>query len=383
LPTEYLTLNCHGIGVCFDKQWDGGGSHFGGDYVTFLRSKGFQKTRRVFEWCAGPGFIGFHLLGSGLCDSLCLADINPESLRCARETVRRNRLENRVTIYEADCTNGIPATERWDLVVGNPPHYGGESKLLLGMHEIIYQDPSWRIHRRFLSEAGRYLVEGASVILQENYNFSRQSTFADLAKECGFHVRSSSPIPAHSEIYYLWLARSEAEAVHSTRGRWEFPYGHSGSLEEQHYLQEYGYLVGGVDPKPRLNRLQELIDYRLPFIEATYRRRPSCVVIMPGSALALEVEDTGDSWSIAFGQNGTVQLRAGVHGAETTIRAREKVFLDLFERRILPLSAVGNGLLRVTGKYWLGLQFAILLCTPFLALSTQDWGRYWDVDAAA
>jgi hypothetical protein len=34
----------------------------------------------VFECCAGAGFIVFALLGYGFCNTLCLADDNPEAL---------------------------------------------------------------------------------------------------------------------------------------------------------------------------------------------------------------------------------------------------------------------------------------------------------------
>jgi hypothetical protein len=66
-----------GIRVHYKRHLDGGGSGFGQDFIPFLRGRGIPKQARAFEWCAGPGFIGFSLLGHGLCETLCLADINP------------------------------------------------------------------------------------------------------------------------------------------------------------------------------------------------------------------------------------------------------------------------------------------------------------------
>ncbi len=77
----------------------------------------------VCELCSGPGFIGFSLLAHGLRDSLVLTDINPAAVAAAQETVRRNRLEGRVSVYLSDGLDGVPADERWDLVVSNPPHF--------------------------------------------------------------------------------------------------------------------------------------------------------------------------------------------------------------------------------------------------------------------
>lgn len=375
---QYLTVDCSGIEVCFEKQWDGGGTHFGGDYVTFLRSKGLVGLRRVFEWCAGPGFIGFHLLGSGVCDSLCLADVNGAVLRCVRETVRRNHLEDRVTLYEADGTSGIPPDERWDLVVGNPPHYGGDSPLPLGMNELLYRDAGWQAHRRFLASLGRFLQPGAPVILQENYYFTSQQTFAELARDYRLQLRSSSPVPAHSHIYYLWLAQQRAEWNSAQQGRWEFPGDPAGAIEERHYLQHHGYLLDGMEPKPQVHRVTDLIDYRLPFMEATHRRRPAWLLIPASATVAIEVEDTGESWTMTFQSGDGVRIRPGSRAATATVRAQESVFIQIYERRLLPLIASMNGSLRMAGESWIGLQFMMLLCNPFLSLELQDWGQYWD-----
>ena len=57
------------------------------------------KQARVFEWCAGPAFIGFSLLGKGQCETLCLADINPTSVAACRRTLADNGLSGRVTVY--------------------------------------------------------------------------------------------------------------------------------------------------------------------------------------------------------------------------------------------------------------------------------------------
>ena len=56
----------------------------------------------LYEWCAGPGFIGFSLLGHGLCDSLCVADINPEAVAALRRTVATNGIGGQVSVYHSD-----------------------------------------------------------------------------------------------------------------------------------------------------------------------------------------------------------------------------------------------------------------------------------------
>jgi tRNA1(Val) A37 N6-methylase TrmN6 len=37
--------------------------------------------------------------------------------------VAQNGLAERIAVYRSDNLDGIRAFERWDLVVGNPPHF--------------------------------------------------------------------------------------------------------------------------------------------------------------------------------------------------------------------------------------------------------------------
>ena len=118
--TDFVELN--GIKVYYSEELDGGGASFGQDYLDFI-SKNFPPQQRIFEWCSGPGFIGFSLLAKGLCDTLCLADVNPLAVEACQKTIRLNRLEEKAKVYLSDNLKDIPLFEKWDLVVANPPHF--------------------------------------------------------------------------------------------------------------------------------------------------------------------------------------------------------------------------------------------------------------------
>jgi tRNA1(Val) A37 N6-methylase TrmN6 len=127
-----------------------------------------SEVERVHEWCAGAGNIGFALLGPGLCDELSLSDVNPRAIEAMRDTVRRNRLEGRVKVYESDVLKGVPVDERWDLVVGNPPHHrvGTEAEYRAN---IRGNDPGWRLHRQFYATVAQFLKPSGSTLTIENY----------------------------------------------------------------------------------------------------------------------------------------------------------------------------------------------------------------------
>ena len=171
-----------GIRVSYKAHLDGGGSSFGQDFIPFLRGRGMPKVARAFEWCAGPGFIGFSILGHGLCDSLCVADINPEAVVACRRTLDLNGLAGQVSVYQSDNLAGIPPSEQWDLVVSNPPHFDENAQ------DLRSSDGGWRIHRKFFGAVASFLKPGGVIVLQENNAGSTVDDFRPLIEEAGLSI---------------------------------------------------------------------------------------------------------------------------------------------------------------------------------------------------
>src|SRR5215212_221111 len=122
IERDHSVTEYHGLKLAWRPELSGGGRGFGQDYVPLVGHL-FGRVGRLYEFCAGPGYIGFSLLANGLCDHLILSDLNPRAVEMMRETVRINELEAQVTVYESDGLDSIPAEEQWDLVVANPPHF--------------------------------------------------------------------------------------------------------------------------------------------------------------------------------------------------------------------------------------------------------------------
>jgi methylase of polypeptide subunit release factors len=197
------------VDVVYSDDLVGGGEKYGQDYLRLVGER-LGRVERVFEWCCGPGFIGFSLLAHGLCQSLCLADINPIAVAAARETVRRNRLDDVVSVYLSDGLLEIPATERWNLVVGNPPHSGTDRDLGWG-DDAIYKDPGWTIHRGFYSRVARFLAPGAEVVVQENCDLSSLESFVGMIESGGLEVVGTEHCRTDDHIYYLRSRRRASE----------------------------------------------------------------------------------------------------------------------------------------------------------------------------
>jgi SAM-dependent methyltransferase len=194
------------IRVQYRDHLDGGGRTSGLDYLPLFRDRDMPRQPRVFEWCAGPAFIGFALLGYGFCDSLCVADVNPEAVEACKRTVEVNRLAGRVAVYQSDNLDGIPVAECWDLVVGNPPHFADTSP-----GQLRYHDEGWRLHRRFVESVGRFLKPGGMIVLLENNLGSTADTFRDMIEAAGFstvfvHNCEGRRTP-YPRIYFLGIGR--------------------------------------------------------------------------------------------------------------------------------------------------------------------------------
>jgi hypothetical protein len=204
---DYQTERYRDLDVCWTPELDGGGRVFVPEYLAIVRSL-FGRVGRVFEFCAGPGFIGWSLLAHGLCDSLVLADVNPDAVEALRETARRNDLGDRVRVYKSDGLAGIPEDERWDLVVGNPPHFA--EPYVRVDRSLITDDVGWRLHEAFYGAVGRFLADGGSVLLLENSMASSPADFVPMLQAGGLECVRTLWYPANGQscFYYLWSRKA-------------------------------------------------------------------------------------------------------------------------------------------------------------------------------
>jgi methylase of polypeptide subunit release factors len=214
--TTYAQARYGPVSVSYTADLDGGGNTFGRAYEPFVRSR-FGRVGSVFEWCAGPGFIGFSLLAAGLCDRLDLGDVNPDAGTAVKRTVEENHLHDKVRFHLSDGFDNVPDDLRWDLMVGNPPHVNAvavASDYQRTHSPLIWKDTDWTIHRSFYAAAAQRLRPGGSVVIQENYRFSAPEDFAEMAENSGLEVVGAFGCgPGYEDYYFLWSrlpARDEA-----------------------------------------------------------------------------------------------------------------------------------------------------------------------------
>ena len=199
-------VNFAGMDISYRSELDGGGTDFGQKFIPFLRSRGMPKQERVFEWCCGPGFIGFSMLGNGLCETLCLSDINPAAVSSCQHTVRANKLTDRVSVYQSDNLRSIPRSEIWNLIVSNPPHFVDQYE-----GDIRAHDPDWQIHGDFFETVSGHLAEDGVIVLQENNRGSIVETFRPMIEQSGFEIAFTDgdcpTLTSESSFYFIGIVR--------------------------------------------------------------------------------------------------------------------------------------------------------------------------------
>lgn len=206
---EY-TVSYNGVHVWGSRLLDGEGTTVGQDYLRVLLELGLKRCGNIYEFCSGPGFIGYSLLANGFCEKLTLADINPKAVEIARKTARTNGVDKLVNIYLSDCLEQIPSEERWDLVVSNPPHFlphdetfvpqdPREISDLEGKDALVQAralkgfDPDWKIHEKFYLNVKPFMKKGGLVVMQENSHGSTEDIFIPMIEAGGGQYIKSVP----------------------------------------------------------------------------------------------------------------------------------------------------------------------------------------------
>lgn len=179
---NYKSVVYKNIRVYSHPHLDGGGSTFGQTFIPAVR-KLFGKVNRICEFASGPGFIGFSLLAHGLCDSLCLIDVNAEAIAAAKYTVAKNGLRRKVNCYISNGLKNVPAEERWDLVVSYPPFFHGtENQRKMN---LLKYDPGFNIHKMFYGMVGQFLLDGGQVLFAESHEGSRPKQWREIVEDGG------------------------------------------------------------------------------------------------------------------------------------------------------------------------------------------------------
>jgi ribosomal protein L3 glutamine methyltransferase len=131
-----------------------------------------SPTPQILDLCCGSGCIGI-AAAAYLPDSrVDLVDISADVLQVAKQNIAEYDLQERVTIYQSDLFETLPA-KRYDLIVSNPPYVGAAEMGELPdeyRHEPVLalqaNENGLEIVQRILKQARRYLSPRGILIVE-------------------------------------------------------------------------------------------------------------------------------------------------------------------------------------------------------------------------
>ena len=211
--TEQLFTLDNGIVLHNIRNMDGGGSTHYKDFLSIVKRKGKSHYSKALEWCAGPGFIGYALLGNKVCDHLVLMDKYEPAIISCNETALANNLNEQVTTYVVDAVGKLLKTEKFDLVLGNPPHVWDSNQFIKNIEddwaerghvlkqenvdtlERLLLDHKQLIHIEFFKNISKYLLLGADLFISEPGNSRQMHEIVGYAISNGLLFVGGEPMP--------------------------------------------------------------------------------------------------------------------------------------------------------------------------------------------
>lgn len=203
--------------IFYTKETDGGGSWFGQEYIDIIKHRYPTKVfNNCYEWCSGPGFIGYSILANNLCNNLWLTDIYYPAILLAKETALHstNKWNNNVTIYLLEDLALLPTTAMFDLIVSNPPHFVDTVSEDSNRNRIC-TDLNWTAHKNFFANIKSHLSKDGIILLQENMLGSTIESFSPFIEAAGLKItdwfKSDNWFKEDSrpQIYYIEIMHNE------------------------------------------------------------------------------------------------------------------------------------------------------------------------------
>jgi len=182
LPLSHET-ECQGIKIKYHPSMEGGGIYRSPMFIEVLS---LIAPNRIFnhclEWCSGPGFIGFSLLGKGLCKQLDLADIWQPSLTAANAV----KSPCKVDTWHIRNLCDIQPPRMYDLIVANPPWWPGN--LLPNQQNRLGADPELATLKKFFIDAKNYLTHDGLIVLGEGQTYTGPKDIVNVLADTGLEL---------------------------------------------------------------------------------------------------------------------------------------------------------------------------------------------------
>jgi methylase of polypeptide subunit release factors len=153
------------------------GEHAAQGAIRMIRERNL-KNLNILDIGCGVGIIGLtiytKLSSEGIVSEIVFSDINIFNLHSLKRTLKSNNLEHllgkKIRCYLSDGLQHIPETEKFDIIIGNPPHFISkkDSEEWLSPGKLGTYDADWGFHKSFYNACSTLLKEKGEVWMFEN-----------------------------------------------------------------------------------------------------------------------------------------------------------------------------------------------------------------------
>ena len=94
------------------------------DTFLLLEHLNVNKNDMVLDLCTGCGILG--IIAAEKAYKVICSDISPIAVECTKENIKNNGLDNKVEVRQGDLFDPIKNSEKFDLILFNPPYLPSE-----------------------------------------------------------------------------------------------------------------------------------------------------------------------------------------------------------------------------------------------------------------
>jgi release factor glutamine methyltransferase len=174
---------------------------------TLIALRNGDGAERVLDLCTGSGAVALTLAAELPARKVLATDVSEAALAVAARNAERLGLTERVELRQGDLFAAVPEGERFAAITANPPYIGAEELLTLAP-DVRDHEPALALdagsdalsfYRRIVAEAPRFLIDGASLLVEVGY--TQSSAVQTLFREAGLvDVRSAKDLAGTERV---------------------------------------------------------------------------------------------------------------------------------------------------------------------------------------
>lgn len=214
---SYVTEGSIPLFINIDRWQEGGGYSHRHVFLKILQEKN-RTFKKCLEWCSGVGTIGYDLYSHKIVENLSLLDKNPHVLHRAKKIAIKNKIIDNVNFYVGDSILTLPKTEKFDLIVANPPFFFYENdmpendipvfkskKIENWIYENVKRlglDEGHESHTNFFSNVREFLRDDGLIIISGNLSGSSPNDFKLMTEKNNLKINNTLVIP-DTNLYFM------------------------------------------------------------------------------------------------------------------------------------------------------------------------------------